>query len=214
MTEETKPEEPKEQDSAATPDGDPTERQTKGLSTKQMSVELDELRSKLAEAQTATERFKDQLLRKAAEFENYRRRSEAEYAAVIRSANENMLLALLPVLDDFTRSLKAGKDQKEYDSFYRGVELIHSKLTRILEGEGLKAFESTGKPFDVEYHDALLQIPRADVPPHTVIEEVERGYMLHDRVLRHARVVVSIAPEESEANESGADEIDGKEPNG
>jgi molecular chaperone GrpE len=214
MTEETKPEEQKEQDSAATPSGESSEQQIEGLSTDQMSVEIDELRSKLAEAEKATERFKDQLLRKAAEFENYRRRSDAEYAALIKSANENLLLGLLPVLDDFARSLKAGKDQKEYDSFYRGVELIHSKLTRILESEGLKAFESTGKPFDVEYHDALLQIPRADVPPHTVIEEVERGYMLHDRVLRHARVVVSIAPEESKENESGADELDEKEPNG
>jgi molecular chaperone GrpE len=214
MTEDTKPEEPKEQHAAGTPEGDFAERQTEDSSTEEIAAELGELRLKLAEAQTAADRFKDQLLRKAAEFENYRRRSDVEYTALVKNANESLLLGLLPVLDDFARSLKAGKEQKEYDAFYRGVELIQNKLTRILESEGLKAFESAGKPFNVEYHDALLQIPRDDVPPHTVIEEVERGYMLHEHVLRHAKVVVSSAPGDSDEGESDANETDEKEPNG
>jgi molecular chaperone GrpE len=75
------------------------------------------------------------------------------------------------------------------------VELIYNKMVKILEKQGLVPFESLGKPFDVEYHDALMQIPREDVPPSTVVEEVERGYMFNDKVLRHAKVVVSMTPE-------------------
>ena len=161
-------------------------------SKKELTVE-EQLRLKLAEAEKAAESFKDQLLRKAAEFENYKRRSEADYVSIIKSANEGLLSALIPILDDFARSLKSGKDMKDYDAFYRGVELIYNKFSKILEAQGLAPFESSGKPFDVEYHDALLQVPRGDVPPHTVIEEVERGYKLNDKVLRHAKVIVSAA---------------------
>jgi molecular chaperone GrpE len=157
--------------------------------------EVEQLRAQLAEVQKNADALKDQLLRKAADFDNFRKRAESEYAAVIKNANESLLLALIPTLDDFLRSLKSGKDQKDYDAFYRGVELIYNKFSRTLENEGLVPFESVGKPFDVHYHDALLQIPREDVPPHTVVEEVERGFMLNDRVLRHAKVVVSSAPE-------------------
>lgn len=153
------------------------------------------LLAKLEEAQKAAETYRDQLLRKAAEFENYKRRTEADVANVIRNANEALIFSLLPILDDFDRSLKHGKDHGDYDAFYRGVELIQSKLQKILDAEGLTPFESVGKPFDVAYHDALLQVPRPDVPPHSVVEEVERGYLLNDKVLRHARVIVSAEPQ-------------------
>ncbi len=169
-------------------------------------AEIAALNEKLAEALKAAEQMKDQFLRKAAEFENYRRRTEAEYANLIRSANENLLLALLPVLDDFSRSLKSGKEKPDFDLFYRGIELIQNKLTRILEGEGLKPFESAGKPFDVQFHDALLMVPSSTVPPHTVVEEVETGYLLNDRVLRHAKVIVSSAPEAAGPGEPATEE--------
>jgi molecular chaperone GrpE len=156
------------------------------------------LRAQLEEAQRLAETYKDQMLRRAAEFENYKRRVEADSAAIMRSANEALLSALLPVVDDFARSMKAGKDLKDSEAFYSGVELIHGKFLKLLERFGVIPFESLGKQFDVRFHDALLQVPRADVDPHTVIEEVERGYMLNDRVLRHAKVVVSTAPEAPE----------------
>jgi molecular chaperone GrpE len=107
-----------------------------------------------------------------------------------------LILSLLPILNDFVRSLRLGKDQTDYDAFYKGIEMIYGKLAKVLESQGLVPFESVGKPFDVDFHDALLQVPRDDVPPHTVIEEVERGYLLNGRVLRHAKVVVS-APSEA-----------------
>lgn len=153
--------------------------------------ELTALRIRCEELQRAADQARDQLLRKAAEFENYKRRTDAEMLGIIRNATESLVASLLPVLDDFDRSLRAGREAHESDSFFRGVELIQSKLLKILEARGLSAFPSAGRPFTVEEHDALLQVPRADLTPNTVIEEVERGYRFNDRVLRHAKVVVS-----------------------
>ena len=160
---------------------------------------LDEMKTKLEEAQKTAEAYRDQLLRKAAEFENYKRRTDAEYGAIIRNATEAVLTALIPVAEDFARSLKAGRAAGEGDAFARGVEMIYAKFTKVLEQQGLVPFESAGKPFDVNYHDALLQMPRADLAPGTVIEDVERGYMLFDKVLRHAKVVVSAPAEGTDA---------------
>jgi molecular chaperone GrpE len=153
------------------------------------------IRDQLSEATKTIDALKDQVLRKAAEFENFKRRSETERLEFVRYANERLLTSLLPILDDLHRSLKAGADSHDFESFFRGVELISSKFTRMLEAQGLVAFESAGKPFDVDFHDALMQVQRTDVPPHTVVEEVERGYMLHDKVFRHAKVVVSASPD-------------------
>jgi molecular chaperone GrpE len=171
-----------EETGAVQPDaaGDQAESSAKG----DLAVQLEEAR-KTAEA------YKDQLLRKAAEFENYKRRTEAEYLSLMKSAGEGVLASLLPVVEDLSRSLKAAADGTVNESFVKGVELIYQKLIKVLDQQGLRPFDSLGKPFDVHFHDALLQVPREDVPPGTVIEEVERGYMLHDRVLRHAKVVVS-----------------------
>ena len=146
---------------------------------------------RLEEARKAADGYKDQLLRKAAEFENFKRRTEAEYLSLIRSANEGVLVSLIPVVEDIARSLRSVPEEESTTSFVKGVELIEQKLIKVLEQHGLRPFESFGKPFDVNYHDALLQVPRDDVPPGTVVEEVERGYMLLDKVLRHAKVVVS-----------------------
>jgi len=170
--------------------------------------------AQLEEARRLADQYKDQLLRRAAELENFKRRSEGEIATIIRNASENLLTALLPVLDDFDRSLKATAETTDQESLRRGIELIAQKLARVLEREGLSPFESVGQPFDVAYHDALLQIPRADVPPHTVIEEVERGYKLRDKVLRHAKVVVSASAGDQEAGSPGADSRDAGETNG
>jgi len=190
-----------------------TNGQTESSQTEKALSAEEQLQLKLAEAEKAAQLYKDQFLRKAAEFENFRRRSEADYINLIKNANEDLLASLLPVLDDFSRSLKSGKDTKDFDAFLKGVELIYNKFSKLLEAQGLTPFESTGKPFDVAYHDALLQMPRNDVPPHTVVEEVERGYMLNDKVFRHAKVVVSTesdsqnesdaVPKNTDADESG-----------
>lgn len=194
MTEETTPQENPEQTTAAETIAEQVGTQAEVAAPS----ELDVLKHKIEEVQKQANAFKDQFLRKAAEFENYKRRTENDSAGLIRYANEALINSLLPILNDVVRSLKAGSENKDYDAFYRGVELIHSKFSKILEIQGLIPFESVGKPFDVEYHDALLQMPKEGVPPHTVIEEVERGYKLNDKVLRHAKVIVSAAPSPAE----------------
>ena len=194
----------KEKDKGRTDDQQPPEEGT-GENGKGIPMAA-ELQQKLEEAQATAEMCRDQLLRKAAEFENYKRRVEIDQTNFIRTANESLIGLLLPVLDDLGRSLKLGKEDKSYDAFYKGVELIQTKFLRILEGQGLSAFDSVGKPFDVDLHDALLQVPREDVPPHTVVEEVERGYKLGDRILRHAKVVVSAEPKTDEPTSHDRDD--------
>lgn len=142
--------------------------------------------------------LKDQLLRKVAEFENYKRRTENETINLAKYAGESIISQLLPILDDLSRSLKSGKAKLEPDPFYKGIELIYNKFVKQLELQGLKPLETVGKEFNVDFHDALMQIPRADVPPHTVVEEVETGYVLFDKVIRHAKVIVSTAAAQEE----------------
>ena len=149
----------------------------------------------LAEIQRQADQYKDLYLRKAAEFENYKKRIENESATLIKYANEDLIASILPVLDDLERSLKLSKDKREFESLYRGVELIHQKFTKILEGLGVKTLVTVGKEFNVAYHDALMQMPKEGIPSHTVIEEVEKGYTLGDKVIRHAKVIVSAVPD-------------------
>lgn len=159
----------------------------------------------LEELQQQIEQLKDLLLRKAAEFENYKRRIENDTAGIIKYASENLITDLLPVLDDFERSLKHSRESKDFDSLVKGIELIYQKLFKVLENRGVKSFETVGKEFNVDVHDALMQVPRSDVSPHTVIEEVEKGYTLNDKVVRHAKVIVSASveqPSDSAANKT------------
>ncbi len=187
MTEEKdKKEEPKEEKTQAN--------QPQDVAQDATTPSAERADAKLAEALRQAETYKDLLYRKAAEFENFKKRSENEVASVIKFANESLISDLLPVLDDFERSLKAAKTSKEFESLYKGIELIQQKLLKNLEKRGVKSFETVGKEFNVEYHDALLQLPREDVAPHTVLEEVEKGYTLHDKVIRHAKVIVSTLP--------------------
>jgi molecular chaperone GrpE len=171
----------------------------------QNTVEND-FAAKLAEAEKQAEMYKDLMYRKAAEFENFRKRTETEIASVVKYASESLIAELLPVLDDFERSMKAAKNTKEFESLLRGIELIYQKLAKSLEKRGVKSFDTVGKEFNVEFHDALLQVPREDVAPHTVLEEVEKGYTLHDKVIRHAKVIVSTAPAD------GAPAVEGNPP--
>jgi molecular chaperone GrpE len=169
-------------------------------SAPEQKSELEVLVEKVAELEKQAAAYKDQLLRKAAEFENFKRRTEADTITFAKFASENVITQLLPILDDLSRSLKSGKEKLESDPFYKGVELIYTKFTKILEAQGLKALETVGKEFNVDYHDALMQVPKSDVPPHTILEEIEKGYTLFDKVIRHAKVIVSSPVEEEVKN--------------
>ena len=168
-----------------------------------------DLQEKLTEAEKQAASYKDLYLRKAAELDNYKRRMENETGLIVRFANEELLQTILPVVDDLERSLKSASELKQ-DALFKGVELIHQKIVKVLQAQGVTPFETVGKPFDVHYHDALLQVPKKGIPPHTILEEVEKGYMYHDKVLRHAKVIVS-AEDESGENVNASEEAGDRE---
>jgi len=176
------------------------------------SSEVEELNAKIVELEKNLALYKDQLLRKVADFENFKKRVEHESINLVRFANEDLLEKLLPVLDDFERSLKAMQsNNKAIDNggIVKGIELIYNKLQKILEQYGVKPMDVVGQPFDPHLHDALQQITTNEYPPHTVVQEIEKGYLLHDKVLRHAKVIVSAELQpDFEPNQNNISEMD------
>jgi len=147
-------------------------------------IEISKLEKEVAE-------LKDRFLRKAAEFENYKRRSENDQINLIKYAAESFIIKLLPIVDDMERSLQHIDSAKDVDSLKEGLKLVYDKLLKVLDDQGVKKLDSVGKPFDVAYHEALMQRKDNSVEPHTVLDELEKGYMYKDKVIRHAKVVVS-----------------------
>ncbi|CAN5534628.1 nucleotide exchange factor GrpE [soil metagenome] len=137
--------------------------------------------------------MKDTLLRKVAEFENYKKRTDNEMSSFFKYASEKIIKELIPVYDDMSRSIDSINkgETKDFETLKKGIELIHSKFKKILEDEGLKEIDVVGKPFDVQNSDALMQVPSKDAEPNTVLEVVEKGYKLKDKVIKHAKVLVS-----------------------
>jgi len=133
----------------------------------------------------------DKYLRLYAEFENYKRRISKERIELMQTAGKEIIASLLPVIDDFDRALKAIETASEVGPVKEGVSLVGQKLKNILSQQGLKEMESIGKPFDAELQEAITNIPApSDDLKGKVIDEVEKGYFLHGKVLRHAKVVV------------------------
>ncbi len=149
-----------------------------------LTEELEKLKSENTD-------LKDTLLRKAAEFENYKRRTENEQANLLKYTGEHIITSLLPVIDDFERSLKHIEDAKDINAIKDGLKLVFDKLIKTLNEQGIKKIEALGKPFDVNFHEAIMQRKQEGVEPHTVLDEIETGYMYKDKVIRHSKVIVS-----------------------
>lgn len=136
--------------------------------------------------------LKDKYLRLFAEFDNYKKRTVRERLDLMRSASQDIMAALLPVLDDFDRAKKNAEDQgRQEDPVVEGLFLVYHKLHGLLRGKGLEEMESTGQPFDPEVHEAITEIP-APTPDlkGRVLDTVEKGYRLNDKIIRYAKVVV------------------------
>lgn len=147
--------------------------------------------TKIQELETAVSQWQDKYLRKVAEFENYKRRTENDQLNLIKYAAESFIIKLLDVIDDFERSLMHIKDAKDLSTIEEGIKLVYSKLMKTLEEQGIKKIESIGKPFDFNLHEAVMQMQNDSVPAHTVLEEVQSGYIYKDKVIRHSKVIVS-----------------------
>lgn len=160
---------------------------------------LDKAETKIAELELQVKDWQDKLLRKAAEFENYKRRSENDQFNLINYAAESFIIKLLSIVDDFERSMHHIDDIENNKSVKDGIKLVYEKLQKLLIEQSVKKMQTKGEPFNVDYHAALMQRKDNSVPPHTVLEEVESGYLYRDKVIRHAKVIVS---EDSTADEN------------
>lgn len=137
------------------------------------------------------ENQKNEYLLLMAEFDNFRRRTLREKQDMVKTAAEKAMKDLLPVVDDFERAIAAMDQTADIDSLREGVDLIYNKFIKYLEQQGVKPIESTGKDFDPELHDAITMFPAADESQRgKVVDTTTRGYTIHDKVLRHAKVVV------------------------
>ena len=147
--------------------------------------------SEVEALQTQIDQQKDKYLRLLSEFDNYKKRSNRERIDLIKTAAGDTLKALLPVLDDFDRAKKNAEADDSTEQFSEGVSLVYDKLHKTLQAKGLKPMQSDGESFDPELHEALTEIPApSDDLKGKVVDTIERGYYLGDKILRHAKVVV------------------------
>jgi len=151
------------------------------------------------ENQDAVEKERTRFVRLAADFENYKKRVERERQADQRQASVRVVQNLLPVLDNFERAIAAATAEESSSSFHEGVHLIFRQILDELRREGLQAIDTVGQPFDPALHEAVGTEVHLDLPHHTIMEELQRGYTLHERLLRPSLVKVSTQPDMEEA---------------
>jgi len=149
-----------------------------------LQTELEQLRKDVEESQ-------NHYLRVLADFDNFRRRQREEMARQVGLAREELILKLLPIVDNFQRTLDAAEAQHSYDSLVEGVSLTLRQVREMLEKEGLEPIEAVGEPFNPELHEAMMRVDTDEYPENTVIDEFEKGYTLNGKVLRPARVRVA-----------------------
>ncbi len=160
-------------------------------------------------AQEELQIYQDKYIRLAAEFENYKRRAQRDQSDAIRYANESLLKNLLSTLDNLERAIQCGKDAGASGSLLEGVELTHKQFLETIEKLGLRQVSSAGSLFDPNMHQAVAQVESETVAPNTVVEEFQKGYFLHDRILRPA--MVTVAKEKSDKTETTSTQDTGEE---
>lgn len=157
------------------------------------------LQSKTAECQASQDKY----LRLAAEFDNYKRLTQRDQRDQVKFGNEQLLRELLPVVDNLDRAIKSGKENPPmHDALTQGVELTFKQLLGVLSKFGVKPIDTIGRPFDPTTQQAMAQVESDSVPEQSVVEEFQKGYLLHDRILRAAMVSVSKGPAGSEHPET------------
>lgn len=156
-----------------------------------LKEEVNNLKAKVEQLEKEKQELHEQLLRKAAEFENFRKRTLREKEELIKFGNEKLLLEFLAILDDIGNAVQSSKQNSDFNSLATGLELIWNKAKKIFEQAGVTEIESpVGKPFDVEYHEALMTMP-SNLPEGYVVQELQKGYKFFDKVLRHTKVITS-----------------------
>ncbi len=157
--------------------------------------EIAELKKKLEEKEKEIKEHHDRLLRLAADFENYKKRAAREKEDWTKFANEDLLRVILPFIDNLERAIDHAQKVADTGVLIEGVRLTIQQILQTLNRFGLSSFQSVGKPFDPAVHEAMLVVETDKHEPNQVVEEFQKGYLLHDRLLRPATVSVSKPPE-------------------
>lgn len=154
------------------------------------------------EPEESAETESDRFLRLAADFDNYKKRTAREFDEVVRSANARLLKELVGIVDNFERALEDKAPVGDADAYRRGVELIHNQLCELLARERVTPIETVGKRFDPHCHEAMLQMDSEQYDEGIICGELQKGYKIDDRVIRHARVIVSSGAKKKEDDKS------------
>jgi molecular chaperone GrpE len=175
-------------------ESEPLEEVMQEAAEEQESTELSEvekLQSAVESLTAEVEDYKNQYLRKHADFENFRKRMLREKEDAIRYANASLLKDIIGVIDDFERAISSAKESRDFEGFLSGIQLIEKQFVSMLENNwGLRRMETVGEEFDPQRHEALMMEENPDCDKETVLEDYQRGYSLNDRVIRHAKVKV------------------------
>lgn len=158
--------------------------------------------------------LKNQLLRKSADFDNYRKRMQREKEEFAAYANRELLLDIVPIIDDFERAIKSSEESHDFDAFHNGIVMIEKQFTQMLERKWrLKRFDSVGEEFDPQRHEAMMTEDAPGREHPVVLEDFQKGYLLHDKVLRPAKVKVAMpsagSPDDREAAPADDESDDG-----
>ena len=159
--------------------------------TAEMQEDETEEQDPLEKAQAEIEELKNQLLYKAAEFDNYRKRTLKERAELILNGGEKFITAILPIIDDMERAIESGAKTDDPEVLREGMELIHQKFIKVLEAQGVSKIDTENADFDTDVHEAVAMVPgMGDDKKGKVIDCLQKGYKLNDKVIRHAKVAV------------------------
>lgn len=163
------------------------------MSKEKIDKEKEELKNKVSELEDKVKELEDKLIRNQAETINYRKRKDEELMKMIQMANSEIVLEILPLLDDFERAVSMDDDDPddEVSRFLSGFMMIYENFMSALRKFNLKEIDGINKPFDPIYHEALMKEKREDVEPGTVIEILQKGYLMNGKVLRPAKVKIS-----------------------
>lgn len=184
-----------EEDSETTPE---TEEVAKDLTSDEKEISKEEAKAakkkaraeKRDKAKEKIEELEDRVKRQMAEFDNFRKRTEKEKAQMFEMGARSVIEKILPVVDNFERGLQASDNEGEADGFMEGMQMVYKQLMTELEGIGVTPIEAVGREFDPDFHNAVMQVESEEYESGIVAQELQKGYMYHDTVVRHSMVAV------------------------
>lgn len=206
---EEKPQPAEEQKQAAENEQGKEQGNAESAELTQQAEQIEEMQAQIEALQAENSELKNQYLRKQADFENFRKRMQREKQESIKYANSNLLQDLITIIDDFERAIRSSEESRDFESFHSGIKMIEHQFVNMLERKyGLTRMESEGKEFDPQMHEAINMEESPEVEVQTVTEDYQKGYLLNDRVLRHAKVKVAVPAPESGSNDASEENVE------